>query len=644
MVWENGLLYLILGLFASSLVVLVLGRARLGRFLLVASSIAGITGFLSFVYQFLSNDFGMTVVFQNSSRALPIPFKVVAALEGAGGSLLLWLGMMSTALLVYEVASRQPSRTTGLIVSLFALYVSIALVFINPFAQVGGAFSNGLGLTPSLQSYWALVHPPTVFSAYTAMAFLFASVVSQKWQNRSGPDASGADGRLFTVTWVLLGLGLLFGGIWAYQTEGWGGYWAWDPIETSALIPWLILTAILISSRTGSGLRRDYLFFGATFSASALFFTSYVARGSAAPSVHSYGDLVSGAPFITLSLLPVVIAAATVLGNRSSAGTALASGAMKSPRYLEFWCITLLATANLALLLTEAISPDFGVTFVPSTLTHDLVSFPFVIALCLLLSAEYLLPLAKKERAVSSTVAVLAGVLAFLFAAVNSSNVIFDVVLPFSAALLAAGLLALARAAMGRSHFASPATFRYIAMIGLSVLLVGVLFSSAMRTSNEASVGVGQTVGAGGVSVTVAKITTAPVDRTVYLPGYGAVSESIDTSVGYFLSGQTSGDHVAVLRYFPSIDAFVPTPSIQGLAGGDTYVVLAQTSSVVQATSAAFLNGTVSEPAQVAVTIREIPDVSLVWLGASVFLLANLPFILLKPRDDIPVAVVSSWV
>lgn len=627
MMWEVVLLYLILALYGSAFVALLLGRSRISRSALIAASIAGVAGFLSFVYLFLSNDFAIAAVFESSSRALPVPFKIVAALEGGAGSLLLWLAMMSAGLLAYELKSSRPSRATALVVSLFALYVSIALVFMNPFAQLGGSFSNGLGLTPSLQSYWALLHPPTVFSAYTAMVFLFASIVSQRWSEQKGSVRAFFDGRLFTATWILLGLGLLFGGIWAYQTEGWGGYWAWDPIETSALIPWLALTAVVISGRDGSKLRNDYAFFGVTFSAATLMFTSYVARGSAAPSVHSYGDIVSGAPFITLSLLPVFVSLAVAAKRDTFANVKAAFKGLESTGALEFWCLILLATANLLLLLVEAIGPDFGIMLLPSAGLHDLASFPFVVGLCILLSAECVLRSSRRELIVSSAAVVLVWGATFLYALGISSNPIFELLLPSAFAMLVTALLAIAFKIVAKPRgFDMTTVFRFITVVGISILLLGVLYSSSMRTSSSATLSVGQKLQVGGQSLTVLSISTSPTSAKVYMPVYGSVSESIDTSVTYAI-GNNASDAVALLKYYPGIDSYVPVPSIQSSMGGDLFVVVTQTQSVIKITAASFFNGTSGSPTQVAITAQIIPDVSLVWIGALLTLLVNLPFV-----------------
>jgi cytochrome c-type biogenesis protein CcmF len=630
MIWQELLLYVALALYLLGCLALAAKKQRTGRLALVTASVASLVELLSFVYLFLADDFDVQAVFQSSSVSLPLPFKLLAAWTGAGGSLLLWLGMLSVALAFYLLKYKEPPTVTSLVVSLFSIYIVTALIFINPFAQIGVSLSNGLGLTPSLQSFWALVHPPTVFSAYTAMIFLFATVVSRKWRDRQARSGF-VDGRLFVATWVLLGLGITFGGIWAYQTEGWGGYWAWDPIETSALVPWLGLTAVLFTSAMGTKLRSSYAFFGATFSASTLLFTSYVARGSAAPSVHGYGDIVSGAPFILLSLFPILISVGTWVNMRGGEGDSLqpASGPSK---LVEFWCIMLLALGNLALLLVETFAPDLGVMYAPSESLHDWVSLPFVAGLCVLLVAEALVSCPRRQRLSVSVVIAAVSVLTLAVAVLLTRNLLFDLTLPFAVALLSTGLYALATAVGSRTGTSAHSLSRYLTFIAVAVLIIGVAFSSTLRTSSSAELGVGQSTSVGGLHLTVTSVETFPSGGTVYLPPTGSAPESIDTQVGYSVAGQGASSGVAQLKYFPALDEFIPFPSVQSVISSDLYVVIGQTGEIVQATSAAFRNGTSSSPSSVGVSVQVIPGVFLVWIGALVLLLSNLPFAII--RDD----------
>jgi cytochrome c-type biogenesis protein CcmF len=619
------LLYAALALYAAGFLAFLLKRSAVGRVALVLAAVPSLGIFLSYWYSFFNNDFSLVAVFQDSSASLPVPFKMVAALSGAGGSLVLWLALMSIALLVYELWNRKPSAATSLIVTLYAIYVLVALVFVNPFASTGSASSNGLGLAPSLQSYWALIHPPIVFTAYTAMIFLFASAISQRWKSQDSGRWRVVNGRLLTGTWVLLGAGITLGGMWAYQTEGWGGFWAWDPIETSALVPWIALTAIVLSSQMGSRLRSDHTLLGVTFAASTLSFTSYVARGASAPSVHSYGDIVTGAPFIVLCLFPVLIA----VGSLSRKPSPVRLGGVVQT--LEFWCVILLATANFALLLAEEFLPVLGTNFLPSEGLHNLVSIPFVLGALGLLSVESLL---RRPRSQLTSVSMAAGAVfcaALALAIYSYESPMFDLVVSFAALSLAVGVYSLAAETRRASSFI---VMKQVAVIGLSVLLIGVAMSSSLRTSLSAEVQVGQSASLGGTTVDILSANTIAAGTTVYLPPYGNVPESIDTTVGYLLSGQDPQGGTAVLQYYPGGDDFYPVPSIHSSISGDVYIVVWPTASVVKSTATTFRNGTATVPTSLELSLQVIPGVSLVWLGVAILLASCLPAIVTTPRKE----------
>ena len=626
MAWENYLLYFTLAVYATGMAAYLLRRRDVGRALLAAASIPSVLLFLSYAYAFFANDFGLAAVFQSSSVSLPVPFKMVAALAGAGGSLLLWLAIMSVALLAYQVWSREPSTVTSLIVGFFAVFVLVGLSFINPFAQSAFSAANGLGLTPSLQSYWALIHPPTVFSAYTAMIFLFADVISRRWQKDRTVDWRPVNRKLLTLTWVLLGTGIAFGGYWSYRTEGWGGYWAWDPIETSALIPWVALSAMLLSSRMGTRLKGSYALFGTTFAASTLSFTSYVARGAGAPSVHSYGDMAAGAPFILLSLIPVVICLASLKGK--GGGTGQGNG-MSLVGVLEYWSVMLLAAANLVLLLAEEFLPDFGTMFAPSEQLHNMVSLPLVVAFFGLASVEGLRDRSRGTAIKAGATGAAAFAIGTAVALSLSTNGLFDVLVPASFAALGLWACALASEIAARPRGGSALSFvRLATLMGIFVLLLGVAFSSTMKTSVYANLGAGQSAGVGGNSLVVNGANTAPSVSKVYLPAYGSEPESVDSVFQFTIDGQVAAGS-ADLKYYPSLDQFYPVPSVYSGLAGDLYVVEQQTASVVRSTSEAFYNGTAGDPNVVSLNLQFIPGVSFVWLGAAIAILANVPAILL---------------
>ena len=140
-------------------------------------------------------------------------------------------------------------------------------------------------------------------------------------------------------------LGIALGGAWAYQTLGWGGYWSWDPIETSALIPWLALSAVLFARRQGN---ENLELFGMTLAMSTLLLISYVARGSSVESLHAYGDLATGLPFILLALFPVFFSLGDLLQipsvrlpsrrHRPRASSTFLSSGVSYSSQSQTWC------------------------------------------------------------------------------------------------------------------------------------------------------------------------------------------------------------------------------------------------------------------------------------------------------------------
>ena len=114
----------------------------------------------------------------------------------------------------------------------------------QPFAKMLVIPLDGLGLNGALKDPWMVVHPPLVFVSYSAMAILFAFSATLS-HIKSSDEVKSKILYWLRVSWFFLGLGILTGSIWAYKALGWGGYWAWDPIENAALVPWLILCGYL---------------------------------------------------------------------------------------------------------------------------------------------------------------------------------------------------------------------------------------------------------------------------------------------------------------------------------------------------------------------------------------------------------------
>ncbi len=182
-------------------------------------------------------------VYDHISKDMGLIYKVSALWSGQEGSFLLWaliMGIMS--FFVLRMKGDNTYKAFG-IYSAISSCVYIMCFIVHPFNRMNIIPLDGLGITEALKNPWMVIHPPLVFIAYSAMAVLFSlsAIISKK-------NFIGYNNRIATwlrISWIFLGLGILSGSIWAYRALGWGGYWAWDPIENAALVPWLIICGFL---------------------------------------------------------------------------------------------------------------------------------------------------------------------------------------------------------------------------------------------------------------------------------------------------------------------------------------------------------------------------------------------------------------
>ena len=253
-----------------------------------------------YLIAFAVQDYTLKPVYETSSRDLPLIFKVASSWSSGGGSLFLLTAVLSIIALIhgrYHRDARLDSMYGALILS------SLTLSFLN------GAFSSfhkpvitGMGLNPLLKSPWIYPHPLSTFTAYALISASAVSLYSGHWR---------ASDLLAKVGWLLLTLGIAMGGYWSYITFGWGGYWAWDPVETSELTPWLALTAVFHVR----SLDRKLSYATHMTAAGSVFLAILVTRVGISP-LHSFASPKFMTSIITLALVTLFI----VGGIRRSKG------------------------------------------------------------------------------------------------------------------------------------------------------------------------------------------------------------------------------------------------------------------------------------------------------------------------------------
>lgn len=280
-----------------------------------------VVGLLNYV--FIAQRYDIDYVYNYSSSELEPAFRVAAVWAGQPGSFVIWAlwGIIAAQFLVRRTRHAEPY-----VLSIFMAIQAVLLIYMLirnpfvPFMQNGVAMTpvDGKGLNATLHNFWMLIHPPILFVGFALMAVPFSFAIGGFW--RRDYDGWVHDALPWAVAaWMFLGLALLLGGYWAYETLGWGGYWGWDPVENSSLVPWLTSTALLhamLVQRTGQGLRRTtFVLALATFV--LVYYSSFLTRSGVLSSFSVHSFVEEGLKNVmTVSLIFLIVASLGVLAWR----------------------------------------------------------------------------------------------------------------------------------------------------------------------------------------------------------------------------------------------------------------------------------------------------------------------------------------
>ena len=269
------------------------------------------------IYALLARDFSLEYVYGYTSRELSWFYTISAFWAGNAGSLLLWLLILGifTALVVYQ--NRRKNRE--LLPYVIAILMTISLFFSilmtvtkgsNPFALYPGgvAPANGAGLNPILENPGMVAHPVTLYLGYVGFSIPFAFAMGALITRRLGDSWIRSTRRWTLLAWLFLTAGNIVGAWWAYVTLGWGGYWAWDPVENASFLPWLAGTAFLHSVMIQE--KKDMLkvwnmvLIIMTFILTI--FGTFLTRSGIISSVHSFGQGSMGPFFVAFIVIALV--------------------------------------------------------------------------------------------------------------------------------------------------------------------------------------------------------------------------------------------------------------------------------------------------------------------------------------------------
>lgn len=265
------------------------------------------------VHAFVIKDFSVSYVAQNSNSQLPLIYRVTALWGAHEGSLMLWLWylVLFSALAGYLHHRTHPLSMPYILATLAGIqigFLSFILFLSSPFIEIHPALAEGRDLNPLLQDPGLIFHPPLLYMGYVGFSVPFAFAIAALARGQITTEWVAATRRWSLFSWIALTTGIMLGGYWSYYELGWGGYWAWDPVENASFMPWLTATALIHSAMAQE---RRQLFNGwnlfliiATFSLSLM--GTFLVRSGILTSVHAFATDPGRGAFI-LAFLAVIL-------------------------------------------------------------------------------------------------------------------------------------------------------------------------------------------------------------------------------------------------------------------------------------------------------------------------------------------------
>ncbi|HEY6091906.1 MAG TPA: cytochrome c biogenesis protein CcsA, partial [Gemmatimonadales bacterium] len=259
------------------------------------------------------HDFSLEYVAAYTSRNLPTFYLWSALYAGQKGSLLFWATVLSLFAVLAQVMTGRRHRmylpyvaaVTCLVATFF---ISVMVFAANPFARLNFVPLDGRGMNPQLQNPGMVFHPPMLYLGYISITIPFAFAIAALMAKKLDAEWLVAVRKWTLLSWLFLSIGLMIGMWWAYVELGWGGYWAWDPVENAALLPWLVMTAFLhsVMIQEKRGMLKKWnlaLIIGAWLLS---IFGTFITRSGVIASVHSFTQSNVGYFFLAFLVLAAV--------------------------------------------------------------------------------------------------------------------------------------------------------------------------------------------------------------------------------------------------------------------------------------------------------------------------------------------------
>ena len=580
---------------------------------------------LSMMFALATHDFSILYVAENNARETPLFYSIIGLWAALEGSILLWTAILAgaTAFIAFRGTLAIPRLATTALAVMFAMLTFFLLLITtpaaDPFARLAVAPENGNGPNALLQNHPLMaLHPPLLYLGYVLTSVPFAYAIASLILGEGGDRWLVATRRFALISWALLGVGIVAGAWWSYAVLGWGGYWAWDPVENAAIMPWLTSTAYLHSvmvEEKRSLLRSwNLALVVATFALTIL--GTFLTRSGVVNSVHSFSLSAIG-PILLGYLVAILVLSIGLLLWRSARlrdagpiGTPLSREAIFLFQNVLFMAATLtVLLGTLYPLVAEAIS---GAQLSIGGPYFDRVEIPVALALLFLMGIGPQLPWHGASRATlerqftAPIVAAAFGALAALITGTTALPAVLTYAL--GAFVLATVVQEFARGVRARrtlhgeggvAAFAN--LFRrsgrryggYVVHIGIVLVALAVATSQARTVDAERTLAPGDSLDVAGYTIRLEAI------RPVSEPQRDSIVADLA------ISGNGASEHLRpALVQYPNSTAAVGSPGIGAGLRDDLYTILA-----------AYDQRTFS---WATIRTRVIPGVSWLWLGGAV--------------------------
>lgn len=497
-------------------------------------------------YLFLTHQFQVKYVYGYSSRDLHLGYLISSFWAGQEGSFLFWLLTLIWMGVAYMRTGEHLEPTSMLFLNIINGAFLMILIIASPFDIYPRVPPDGAGLNVLLQNPWMVIHPPVLFVGYSAATIPFvialAALIKREygmWVTKAFPWA------IFTV--ITLGAGIILGAFWAYEVLGWGGYWGWDPVENSSLIPWLVLVALVhglvVQRRRGALQKTNFLL--TIFSFTLVLYATFLTRSGILQdfSVHSFQDLGIG------TLLTGFTGGTLLVGlvfffwrirdipyNSIDMSTLNRENALLASIFvlLVSAILTFVGTSSPILTGLMGDPAQVGVSY------YNKVNYPFGIIMALLLGVTPYLLWTEKDMTIirriipSLILTIITTAVAIVLGVRSPYQLSFLIPAAFA---LWSNFLVLLKLLTGNLAY----TGAQLSHVGLALMFVGIIISGTMDSSQILTLNKGETESAMGYEVTYDGIQLMPDGKDIMKLTVQHNGEAFEASPRLYFNERSNG-------------------------------------------------------------------------------------------------------